>query len=173
MRNNIFLCNFVQSQPAFKVTPVYGTEMFMKLKCRRARRKLVIFHSMVYSYCPRHLQLLLPQTVESYSHYPLRNAANIILPHCRTSQYYMYNSFIPTMVRTWNDLSMEMKETEDKRAFVSFLRASIPCENYLYSFGSRHESIRHTQMPLNCHLFRHGLTDHESCACGYEVEDLR
>ena len=81
------------------------------------------------------------------------------------------------MVRTWNDLSMEMKETEDKRAFVSFLRASIPCENYLYSFGSRHESIRHTQMrvgfsPLNCHLFRHGLTDHESCACGYEVEDL-
>ena len=99
-------------------TNLYEELAWETLKSRRARRKLVIFHSMVYSYCPRHLQLLLPQTVGSYSHYPLRNAANIILPHCRTSQYY--NSFIPTMVRTWNDLSMEMKETEDKRAFVSF-----------------------------------------------------
>ena len=47
-------------------TNLYEELAWETLESRRARRKLVIFHSMVYSYCPRHLQLLLPQTVGSY-----------------------------------------------------------------------------------------------------------
>ena len=80
------------------------------------------------------------------------------------------------MVQTCNDFPMGMKEIDDKRLLYAFYKNLFHCK-ILYSFGTKQEYIRHTQMrvgfsPLNRHLFRHGLTDHASCACGYEAEDL-
>ena len=41
---------------------------------RRLRRKLMIFHGMVYNICPKHLYDLLPSRVCTRTDYPLRNA---------------------------------------------------------------------------------------------------
>ena len=50
-----------------------------------------------------YLSSLVPRRDQSTSRYSLRNAKNIRTIHSRTSQ--SYNSFLPAVIRDWNDLS--------------------------------------------------------------------
>ena len=54
---------------------------------------------------PNYLCSLVPATVGSASSYPLRNALNLQSIHAKSQLYY--NSFLPSVVRDWNDLPYE------------------------------------------------------------------
>jgi hypothetical protein len=54
---------------------------------------------------------------------------NFVEFKCRTN--YFYNSYFPRVVRTWNSLSREIKETDTNLAFKRAIKA-----HYLTKFDS-------------------------------------
>ena len=76
------------------------------LEKRRTDHKLILLYKMQTNMTPSYLSNLIPQTVNNISHYNLRNSDNIQSIHARTSQYA--NSFLPSTVRSWNSLSIEV-----------------------------------------------------------------
>ena len=69
------------------------------LDVRRRKHKLVLFYKMYTDIAP---SSLVPRPDQNTSRYSLRHANNIRTIHSRTSQYY--NSFLPAVIRDWNDL---------------------------------------------------------------------
>ena len=68
---------------------------------------------------PGYLSALVPPSVNESSRYNLRNANDFTTIHCRTQQYY--STFTPSVVREWNNLSMEAKQIGSLINFKTFL----------------------------------------------------
>ena len=62
---------------------------------------------MISNLSPSYLSDLVPQSVNTISHYNLRNANDLESVAPRTNQYY--NSFLPSVVREWNDLTNDVR----------------------------------------------------------------
>ena len=80
----------------------------------------------------------------------------------KTSLYY--NSFLPSILRQWNNLSIETRQLnflkEDKRTVPKY-----------YFYGVRKAQILHTRLCLGCislnlDLFMKNITDSPMCQCG-------
>ena len=96
------------------------------LEERRRKHKLTLFfYKMKSKLCPTYLSSLVPQTVNSISRYNLRNASDLQKINARTT--LDYNLFLPSTIRTWNDLPLETKQLESVNAFKYFLkRENVP-----------------------------------------------
>ena len=79
------------------------------LSSRRLKHKLILFYKMMHGLTPTFLSELIPQRVGAASNYNLRNADNFESIHttCNTNSYH--NSFLPSVIRAWNDLPNETK----------------------------------------------------------------
>ena len=118
---------------------------------------------------PSYLSNLIPQTVNNISHYNLRNSDNLQSIHARTSQYA--NSFLPSTIRNWNSLSIEVSQSDSLTTFKNHLnknRTTVPKHFYI---GSRQFQILHTRLRANCSslnndLFLKNITDLPLCRCG-------
>ena len=112
---------------------------------------------------------LVPQTVQNRSRYNLRNSNDLDPIHARTTIYY--NSFLPSSIRAWNDLSEAATQTESVNAFKKFLNKDrIPVPKYYYK-GKRKLQILHTRLRTNCsslnlHVFIKNISDSPLCSCG-------
>ena len=139
------------------------------LQQRRTNHKLTLFYKMKNNLSPTYLSSLVPQSVNSISRYNLRNADDLQSIASRTNLYYM--SFLPSVVRDWNNLPEQAKQLDSVNSFKSYLnrdRASTPKYYYV---GSRKSQILHTRLRTNCSCLNHDLflkniVDSPLCRCG-------
>ena len=130
---------------------------------------------MTHSLTPEYLSCLVPEPISNISSYNLRNSNNFRAINTRTSQYYQ--SFLPSTVRSWNDLPVEAHLYNTLNSFKHFLNketARVPQHFYT---GSRKAQILHTRLrtkcsSLNLDLFMKNITDSPLCSCG-SVEDAQ
>ena len=90
------------------------------LEIRRYNHKLTLFYKMMHNITPLYLSSLVPQSVSNLSRYNLRNSNDLQTIDARTNQFY--NSFLPSSVRAWNNLSVEAKQCESVHTFKCLLQ---------------------------------------------------
>ena len=140
------------------------------LEQRRNNHTLSLFYKMMNSLAPIYLTSLVPQPVCNLSRYNLRNSNDLQFINARTNQYYY--SFLPSTVRAWNNLPVEIKQSASVQCFKNSLKnhrqPQIPKYYYV---GSRRAQVLHTRLRTNCsslnlHLFLKNITDSPLCRCG-------
>lgn len=142
---------------------------WLKLSERRRLHKLNIFYKMDHNLSPAYLSNLLPPHVGDMSGYPLRNAENYASVNINTSLYG--NSFLPSTIREWNKLPVDLRNAESITSFKRQLdndHSKIP--SYFY-YGNRLSQILHTRLrtecsSLNYYLNRRNLVPSPLCVCG-------
>ena len=83
-------------------------------------RLTLLFYKMMHNITPLYLSSLVPQSVSNLSRYNLRNSNDLQTIDARTNWYY--NSFLPSSVRAWNNLSVEAKQCESVNTFKCLLQ---------------------------------------------------
>lgn len=154
---------------------LYNEVCWEPLQKRRQDHKLTLFYKMRYNLTPVYLSSLIPQPVQNFSRYNLRNSDDIRTVICRTNQYY--NSFLPSTIKEWNNLPIECKTLTSLNSFKYFLKkdkTSVPKHFYI---GSRKAQILHTRLRTNCSalhldLFLKNIVDSPLCQCG-SIEDAQ
>ena len=143
------------------------------LQTRRCKHKLILFYKMINGIASNYLHELIPVRVGNITNYNLRNANNI--QSIRTYSNSYYNSFLPSAIRDWNNLSDEIKSSQSISQFKNLLndgRLKVP--RHLYH-GVRRYQIHHARLrtncsPLNFTLFNKNIIDTPFCTCGL-IED--
>ena len=125
---------------------LYNETSWESLETRRSKHKMCLFYKMNNSISPNYLSSLVPQSVETTTHYSLRDATNIRQPLTRTQLYY--NSFIPSSIRLWNDLPSEMRESNTYTNFKYQINKNIRKAPKYYMVGDRFAQIQHTRLEL-------------------------
>ena len=145
------------------------------LQERRRKHKLVLFYKMKNNLTPEYLSSLVPPSVSSESRYSLRNADNLQAPRARTKLYL--ESFLPSTVREWNSLPLEIRQSPSVNSFKSSINSSCvnPVPVYYYT-GDRLAQILHTRLRTNCSslnltLFQKNIVDSPLCLCG-DIESV-
>ena len=127
---------------------LYKETQWDTLGKRRENHKLTLFYKMMYNFTPPYLSSLVPPSIINLSRYNLRNSNNLQTIDARTNQYY--NSFLPSAVRSWNNLPVAVKESDSVNSFKRFLNQNkTPVPKYYYT-GSRKAQILHTRLKTNC-----------------------
>ena len=145
------------------------------LSSRRRKHKLVLFYKMVNGLCPDYLHSLVPPTIGNTSRYNLRNINDLQTVHAKTQLYF--NSFLPSVIREWNELPQPTRDSTSISSFKyrldSITRETKP-PSYYYE-GKRLGQIYHTRLRTGCsslnqHLFSKNIVDSPLCDCG-SIED--
>jgi hypothetical protein len=142
------------------------------LSKRRKKHKLILFYKMKNNLTPGYLSSLVPDPVDASSQYSLRNSDNIQVPHSRTNLYL--NSFLPSVIRDFNNLSQELRNAPSLSNFKRLLykdKSRVP-KHFLH--GERKYQTIHARLRTNCSLLAHDLytkniVDSPNCLCG-EIE---
>ena len=125
------------------------------LEKRRKHHKLTHFYKMINNISPSYLSDLVPQSVNIISRYNLRNANDLESVASRTNQYY--NSFFPSVVREWNDLTNEVRQSDSLQSFKHNLnKEGTIVPKHFYS-GIRKAQILHTRLRTNCSSLNNDL----------------
>ena len=74
----------------------------------------------MYNFTPPYLSSLVPPSITNVSRYNLRNSNDLQTIDARTNQYYNF-FFLPSAVRSWNNLPVEAKELGSVNSFKRFL----------------------------------------------------
>ena len=140
-----------------------------KLKARREKQKLIIFYKMINRLCPDYLNQLVPDLVQTRTQYSLRNSNNMSTIRTNTELYY--NSFLPSAVRAWNNLSNEIRTSTSLNEFKRKLSENVNKPPKYYYYGNRVAQIHHSRLRLECsalkqHLHKKKLVDSPLCTCG-------
>ena len=89
------------------------------LQKRGNNHKICLFFKMKHNLTPTYLYALVPQNVGNTTMYSLRNSNNLQTIHSRTTLYS--NSFLPSTVRDWNNLSQEGRQIDTVNTLKQFL----------------------------------------------------
>ena len=138
---------------------------WISLENRRKIQKLVTMYKAKTGNLPDYLNVLIPDLVSENSQYNLRSNDDYVTLSCRTQIYYQ--SFIPSSVRLWNELSLEIRNSPSLNIFKNKLKSvfqATPVPTYFNS-GDRiyavfHARIRNCCSNLNYHLYVNHLRDH-------------
>ena len=104
---------------------------------------------------PNYLSSLIPASVEDSTTYNLRNANNFRHTLSRTQLYY--RSFLPSSIRAWNDLSLEVRQSNSIQSFKFQLNKNLKKPPKYYYIGNRLSQIQHTQLRTDCSSLNHHL----------------
>ena len=151
------------------INNLYNEIKWDSLQKRRNDHKLSLFFKMKNNLTPTYLSSLVPESVGQTSRYNLRNSNDLLTINARTSLYS--NSFLPSTVRDWNNLTPEARQVDSLNMFKQFLnrdREKVP--KYFYG-GSRRGQLLHTRLRTNCSslsndLFLKNITESPLCQCG-------
>ncbi|MES9994358.1 MAG: reverse transcriptase family protein [Candidatus Thiodiazotropha sp.] len=140
---------------------------------RRKKHKLLLFYKMQNSLSPNYLSSLVPPTIGNTTSYPLRNSSDLLTVHASSQLYY--NSFLPSVIREWNELPEDVRNLPSIATFKHELNSDILKIPTFYFDGSRLGQIYHARLRTNCsslnqHLFSKNIIDSPLCAC-QAVED--
>lgn len=151
------------------IQSLYEEIKWETLETRRNKHKLVLFYKMFNNISPVYLSSLVPPSVSNLTAYNLRNAQNIQTIDSRTSQYY--NSFLPSAVREWNNLSLETRNSDSVNSFKRLLNAGASVVPKYYYIGNRKLQILQTRLRTKCSslnndLFLKNIAESPLCRCG-------
>ena len=123
---------------------------------RRYKHKMYQFYKMNNDLTPAYLTTLVPPTVEYASAYNLRGSQNFRSMLTRTQLYY--KSFLPSCIREWNELPLDIRNSTSLTSFKYKLNADTIKVPKYYSTGNRSLQIYHTRLRTKCsslkqHLF--------------------
>ena len=113
----------------------------------------VSFFQMNTGVSPNYLSSLIPASVEDSTTYNLRNANNFRHTLSRTQLYY--RSFLPSSIRAWNDLSLEVRQSNSIQSFKYQLNKKLKKPPKYYYIGNRLSQIQHTQLTTDCSSLNH------------------
>ena len=133
----------------------------------------MLFYKMQNNLSPNYLSSLVPPTVGSTSSYPLRNASNLQTIRTNSEQYY--NSFLPSVIRDWNELPQQTRDSPSLNIFKNKLNHNINVPPRYYNVGKRLGQVLHARLRTKCsslnqHLHSKKIIDSPRCACG-SIED--
>ena len=118
---------------------------------------------------PEYFSSLIPPTVNNISRYNLRNVHNIQTLDSRTTQYF--NSFLPSSIREWNNLSLDVRNSDSIIIFKRKLNSDIKSIPRYFYAGNRRAQVLHTRLRTKCSslnndLFQKRINDSHLCLCG-------
>ena len=127
------------------------------------------FYKMIKYLTPFYISSLVPSTVENTSAYHLRDSQNIRPLLTRTQLYY--KSFLPACVREWNELSLDIRNSDSLSSFKQQLDKENTKVPRYYSSDNRLLQIHHTRLRTKCsslnqHLYSKNIIEDPSCICG-------
>ena len=93
---------------------------------------------MRYSLAPQYLSSLVPESISNVSNYNLRGI------NARTTQYQQ--SFLPTAIKEWNNLPLELQQSNSVNSFKFNLTKDKEQTPKYYYIGSRRLQILHTRL---------------------------
>ena len=157
------------------IAKLYQETGFETLEDRRNKQKLITFYKMSNSLSPIYLSRLVPPQVRENSEYLLRNSSNTSTIHANSNLYY--NSFLPSVIRLWNNLPLLVRNSTSLSDFKKNLRGQERKPPVYFYFGNRAAQIYHTRLRLECsslnsHLFKKNLIDSPRCSCG-QIETVK
>ena len=172
--------NFLLDRESLQITIVTGATKLVSidilnreigwesLQDRRSKHKLCMFYKMKNNLTPTYLSSLVPETFEG-TIYNLRDAQNIRPILTRTQLYH--RSFLPSSIREWNELPVEVRNSTSLASFKFQLNKDNPKIPKYYSAGNRFLQIQHTRLRTGCsslnqHLYSKNITDNPLCVCG-------
>ena len=85
------------------------------LALRRDKQKLQLFYKMYNELTPDYLSSLVPPHIGDTITYQLRNAESLQIVQANSQLYF--NSFLPSVLRSWNDIPTESRKQTSLRAF--------------------------------------------------------
>ena len=136
---------------------------------RRKKHKLLVFYNIINTLPPTNLSCLVPSTVENTTTYQLRNATN--LHTIRANSQLYYNSFLPTVIRDWNELPGNVRNSSNKMAFKCHLNNNITIQPNFFFAGKCLGQIHHARLRTKCsslceHLYSKNILENQLCTCG-------
>ena len=139
------------------------------LQSRRNKHKLIIFYKILNGITPDYLSELVPPMIHETTRYNLRNSNDIQTMHANTNLYY--NSFFPSTIRAWNNLSEDIKQATSVASFKFRLNRGITKPPKYYNVGGRIGQILHARLRMECsslnsHLYSKNIVAEPSCQCG-------
>ena len=117
------------------------------LSYRREKHELLLFFKRQNGFSPDYLSSLVPPIVGSTIHYNLRNDSDLHIVHANTQQYY--NSFLPSVIRGWNELPEETRNLPTVASFKRKLNSVIEIPPSYYFSGKRKGQIYHSRLTEN------------------------
>ncbi|MCG8096458.1 MAG: endonuclease/exonuclease/phosphatase family protein, partial [Candidatus Thiodiazotropha endolucinida] len=118
------------------------------LQQRRHKHKLILFYKMFNNLAPTYLSSLLPRQVSTVSRYNLRNSNDLQTIRTKTSLYH--NSFLPSTLREWNNLPVEVRQLPTLNSFKYHLSKDKRKVPKHYYHGKRKAQILHTRLRTGC-----------------------
>jgi hypothetical protein len=152
------------------ISDLYHTLKWESLSDRRRKHQLCLYYKMKHNLTPIYLSDLVPPNVDSSSTYQLRNSQDSVTIRTRTTLYY--NSFLPNVIREWNNLPISARNSVSLSSFKTWLnRDRVKCLSYLFS-GARKSQVLHTRLRTNCsslnhHLYQKNIVQSPLCNCGH------
>ena len=119
-----------------------------ELRSRRLKQKLGLFHKIQNGLCPGYLYQLVSNLVSYRSLYNLRNAQDLLTIAAGTQLFP--NSFFPSVVRQWNNLTASTRNSPSVETFKQSLNTYVYDKPTFYYTGNWIEQVYHTQMHTNC-----------------------
>ena len=101
---------------------------------------------MFHNIAPSYLRNLVPQSNRDIHSHNTRNSQNLQTILCRTTFYS--NSFLPSVIRDWNELSAEVKNSS-LSVFKNCVYIGIKVPSF-YNCDSRIGQIYHARLRLEC-----------------------
>ena len=114
------------------------------LQTRRTKHKLMKFHSMFHCSTPSYLSNLVPHRAFDVHGRNTRNNQNLSAIPCRTQKYQ--NSFLPSVISSWNALPVEVRNNPSVGQFKHFLNDSDYHAPSYFNTGSRIGQIYHCRL---------------------------
>ena len=91
---------------------------------------------------PSYLCSLVPQSVDHTFSYTLRNSHNLRPVATRSNLYF--NSFLPSVIRDWNELHVVVRQLDSVCSFKNYLNRDFTTVPKYYLTGNLKSQILHT-----------------------------
>ena len=129
------------------IAKLYQETEFGPLEDRRNKQKLITFYKMSNSLSPIYLSRLVSPQVRENSEYLLRNTSNTSTIHTNSNLYY--NSFLPSVIRHWNNLALLVRNSTSLSDFKKNLRGQEGKPPVYFYFGNRAAQIYHQALAIH------------------------
>ena len=146
------------------------------LEKRREASKLKFIHKLTSGLLPNYLSELLPNYVSEQSDYNLRNLKNLSLPRSKKKNFL--KSFIPSSIKLWNKLPIDIRQLDKHDAFklkITSIYGGLT--NKIFLFGNSNGAINHSRIRmglsgLNQQRRKYNFIANSVCPkCNFKSED--
>ena len=104
---------------------------------------------------PDYLRSLVPAAIGCTSSYPLRNASNLQTLHAYAQ--LCYNSFLPYVVRDWDELQEQTRSSLSLNVFKKRINANVSTPPLYYNTGKRFGQLYYARLRTSCISLRQHL----------------